>query len=183
MTELTDWFSALEAGDRDAFNRIFATLYPDLRHLARARLSQGARLTLLDTSALVHECYLRFLKCEIVGLANRRHFFAYCSRVMRSIIVDAARARRALQRGGDLTKVTLDTAHRDEIPEAEDQVIELAEAIDGLAKIDDRLAQTMELRLFGGFNEAEIAETLGVSDRTVRRDIEKARLLMAASIR
>jgi RNA polymerase sigma factor (TIGR02999 family) len=183
MTTLTGWFSSYQAGNRAAFDRIYEALYPELTQLARSRLRRGARMTLLDTSALVHECYLRFLRTERVDVDNREHFLAYCTRVMRSIIVDFARARHALRRGGDLERVPLDTDGAGALPEPEDRVIELAEAIDALARLDERLAQTMEMRLFGGFGEGEIAAALGISDRTVRRDLEKGRMLLAASLR
>jgi RNA polymerase sigma factor (TIGR02999 family) len=183
MSELSDSFSACRAGDRDAFDRMYAALYPELLQLARARLRGGARMTLLDTTALVNECYLRFVRSDHIQVENRGHFFAYCARVMRSIIVDFARLRGAQQRGGDLTKVTLNTAQADGIAPPEDQVLELAEAVDGLSKIDERLGSVMEMRFFGGFSEAEIAGFLGVTERTVRRDFEKARLLLAATLR
>ena len=182
MGELTEHFSAYQAGDRSAFDRIFAALYPDLTRLARARLRGGMRMTLVDTSGLVHECYMRFLKAGEVQVENRAHFFAYSARVMRSVIVDCARQRQAEQRGGGLAKVTLDTNIAENVAAAEDQVLELAQAIDALAKLDERLATVVEMRFFAGFTEAEIAGFLGVTERTVRRDFEKARLLLASSL-
>ncbi len=183
MSELTEAFGAFQGGDRGAFDRIFETLYPDLTRLARARLRAGQRMTLVDTTMLVHECFLRFLNSGQVQIANRGHFFAYAARVMRSIIVDHARRRQASLRGGDLEKVAFDTALAESLPQApEDRVIEIAEAIDRLAQLDERLASVVEMRFFAGFSEAEIAAVLGVTGRTVRRDFEKARLLLAASL-
>jgi RNA polymerase sigma factor (TIGR02999 family) len=183
MGELTESFSAYRAGDRDAFDRIFAALYPDLTRLARARLRAGKRMTLVNTTGLVHECYMRFLHAGKIQVENRAHFFAYSARVMRSIIVDFARQRRAEQRGGDLAKVTLDTNLAEGIFAAEDRVLEIAEAVDALAHLDERLASVVEMRFFAGFTEAEIATILGVTERTVRRDFEKARLLLADALR
>jgi RNA polymerase sigma factor (TIGR02999 family) len=183
MGELTESFAAYQAGDRGAFDRIFAALYPDLTRLARARLRGGRRLTLVDTSVLVHECYMRFLRSGQIQVENRAHFFAYSARVMRSIIVDFARQRQSEQRGGGLVKVTFDTALAESIAPPEDRVLEIAEAVDSLASLDERLASVVELRFFAGFSEAEIAAVLGVTERTVRRDFEKARLLLAAALR
>jgi RNA polymerase sigma factor (TIGR02999 family) len=183
MGELTESFSAYQAGDRDALDKIFAALYPDLTRLARARLRGGQRMTLVDTSGLVHECYERFLRAGRIEVQSRSHFFAYSARVMRSIIVDCARRRSAEQRGGDLAKVTLDTNVAENAFAVEDKVLEIAEAVEGLARLDARLASVVEMRFFAGFSEVEIAEVLGVTERTVRRDFEKARLLLAAALR
>jgi RNA polymerase sigma factor (TIGR02999 family) len=183
MGELTESFSAYQAGDRAALDKIFAALYPDLTRLARARLRDGRRMTLVDTSCLVHECYERFLRAGRVNVENRAHFFAYSARVMRSIIVDCARRRGAEQRGGNFAKVTLDTNIAESAMAAEDKVLEIAEAVECLARMDERLATVVEMRFFGGFSEAEIADALGVTERTVRRDFEKARLLLAAALR
>jgi RNA polymerase sigma factor (TIGR02999 family) len=183
MSDLTVLFSAYQAGDRAAFDRIFAALYPELTRLARSRLRSGSRMTLLDTNVLVHECYLRFVNSGEVQVENRGHFFAYCARVMRSVIVDAARQRKSLARGGDAAKVTLDTELAERIGAAEDQVLQIAEAVDDLARHDERLAAIVEMRFFAGLTEAQIAESLGIHERTVRRDFEKARLLLAHALR
>jgi RNA polymerase sigma factor (TIGR02999 family) len=183
MGELTQLFSAYQAGDRGAFDRIFAAMYPDLTRLARSRLRVGQRMTLVDTTMLVHECFLRFLNAGQVQIENRGHFFAYAARVMRSIIVDYARKRQAEQRGGNLDKVVFDTALAESIANPpEDQVIEIAEAVESLAKVDERLASVVEMRFFAGLTEVEIAQALGVTERTVRRDYEKACLLLKAAL-
>ncbi len=182
MGDLTESFSAYRLGDQEAFDRIFAALYPDLTRLARARLRGGQRMTLVDTTMLVHECYLRFLHAGQIQVENRAHFFAYSARVMRSIIVDFARQRQAEQHGGGLAKVTLDTNLAENVSAAEDKVVEIAQAVDDLGRLDERLASVVEMRFFAGFTEAEIAAVLGVTERTVRRDFEKARLLLAAAL-
>ena len=105
MDQFTDLFSSYQPGNRDAFDRIVAALYPDLMRLARARLRGGRRLTLLDTSAVVHEFYLRALRSGQIDVANRAHFMAYTARVMRSIIVDFARQRQAARHGGERSHV------------------------------------------------------------------------------
>lgn len=182
MGELTDLFLTYEAGNRAAFDRIFALLYPDLIRLARTRLRGGRRLTLMDTSALVHELYLRFLRAGQIPTESRAHFMAYTARVMRSVIIDCARRQQAARRGGDLARVTLNTDVEAADGYPEDRVMEIAAAIDALARIDERLASVVEMQFFAGFSSAEIADMLGVNERTVRRDIEKARLLLSVEL-
>jgi RNA polymerase sigma factor (TIGR02999 family) len=183
VPDLTEAFLAFQGGDRQAFDRIFAALYPELTRLARSRLRAGQRMTLVDTSMLVHECFLRFLNAGEVRIESRGHFFAYAARVMRSIVVDFARKRQAEVRGGGREKVVFDTALAESLAaEPEDQVVEIADAIERLARLDERLAGVVEMRFFVGLSEVEIAAALGVTERTVRRDFEKARLLLAASL-
>lgn len=183
MGDLTEAFRAYQGGDREAFDRIFAAMYPDLTRLARARLRGGQRMSMVDTTVLVHECFLRFVSSGQVRIESRAHFFAYAARVMRSIIVDYARRRKAEQRGGGLDRVELDTELLESLAvPPEDQVIEVAQAIDRLARLDERLAGVVEMRFFAGFTEAEIAAVLGVTERTVRRDFEKARMILAVSL-
>jgi RNA polymerase sigma factor (TIGR02999 family) len=155
-----------------------AQTYRQLRVLARARLRHGGRETLLDTTALVHEAFLRIAGVEM-GSDEQRSFLAYASRTMRSVIVDFARKRQAECRGGDACIVTLtgDVAERQ--PAAADDIVRVHEALEELAHIDVRLAQVVEMRYFAGLVEAQIAQALGVSERTVRRDWEKARLLLS----
>ena len=133
---------------------------------------------MLDTTALVHEAYLRIAGVEM-GSDEQRSFLAYASRTMRSVIVDFARKRQAECRGGDACIVTLtgDVAERQ--PAAADDIVRVHEALEELAHIDVRLAQVVEMRYFAGLVEAQIAQALGVSERTVRRDWEKARLLLS----
>jgi RNA polymerase sigma factor (TIGR02999 family) len=182
MGELTNLFSRYQAGDREVFDRIFAILYPQLTRLARIRLSAGKRMTLVDTSGLVHEFYLRSLRAGRVQVEDRAHFMAYAARVMRCIIIDFARHRQAVRRGGDQVKVTLNTDIADGADSAEQRVIDIAEAVDALASIDQRLASVIEMQFFAGFTTVEIAQVLGVNERTVRRDFEKARLLLSAEM-
>lgn len=182
MPEITDLFSTYDATDRAAVDHIIEALYPELKRMARARLRGGRRLTLMDTSVPVHEFYLRFRSAGQVRVENRAHFMAYTARVMRSIIVDFARQKQAERRGGDLSRVPLNTeVESDGYPEA--RVIEIADAVDSLARIDERLASVVEMQFFAGFTTPEIAKVLGVNPRTVRRDFEKARLLLSVELR
>ena len=106
MGDITQWIAAARGGDRSAVNKLFDMLYPDLRRIAHARLAGHVRHTLLGTTALVHECYARFVSQQRLSVEDRAHFLAYSARVMRSIIVDLARASQAQRRGGGLEHVT-----------------------------------------------------------------------------
>lgn len=184
MSELTVLLAAAREGDAAASSQAFSLLYDDLRRLARARLRQHQTMTLLDTTSLLHESFLKLVGNAALPVQDRHHFFAYASRVMRSVITDFARARLTERRGGDAQKVVLDTELGAGLaaPEAERDVLRVHEALEVLAQADPRLAQVVEMRYFGGLSEAEIAEVLGISERTVRRDWEKARLLLTAAL-
>lgn len=182
MSELTALLGAARAGDAQAAGQAFTLLYDDLRKLARSRLRQHRTMTLLDTTSLVHESYLKLVGQEALAVEDRHHFFAYAARVMRSVIVDYARARLAERRGGDAEHVVLDTALSEKLAGPETDVLQVHEALEVLAQADARLAQIVEMRYFGGMTELEIAEVLGLSDRTVRRSWEKARLLLIAAL-
>lgn len=176
--EVTLLLAAARHGDDDAMARVCELLYHDLRRVARARLRAHAPLTLLDTTALVHESFLRLVRVGKVDLASRNHFLCYAARAMRSAIIDLIRRNQAERRGGDLAHLTLDTAIADSTSAEEDEVIRLNEAIEHLASIDRRAMQVVEMRYFAGMTEKEIAEALGITERTVNRDWQKAKLLL-----
>jgi RNA polymerase sigma factor (TIGR02999 family) len=182
---ITTLIRRVNAGESRAREALFAEAYGELRKLARSRLFHGGRSTLMDTTALVHESYLRFARQGALRSDERRAFFAYAAQVMRSVIVDAVRERQAQRRGGDLERATLDTAAAEALPAlptGEDEVLQVHEALATLAEAEPRLAQVVEMRYFGGYSEAEIADALGLTDRTVRRDWDKARALLRALI-
>jgi RNA polymerase sigma factor (TIGR02999 family) len=159
---------------------LFPTLYSELRRLARSRLSGGVRPTLLDTSALVHEAFMRMQRDGGVSLDNREHFFAYAATTMRSIVIDFVRRRNAERRGGGLQRVTLDTLAAEQLgATTDDEILAVHEALETLAEVDPRLVRVVEMRYFAGLTDVEIGAALGVTDRTVRRDWERARLLLA----
>lgn len=165
-------------------DELFAAAYGELRRLARSRLRDGGRNTVLDTTALVHETYLRLSKSVRTPFADRTRFFVYAGRVMRSVIVDLVRQRRAERHGGDMLRITLTGEPGDASRVAgEEQILNVNEAIEALAQVDPRMAQVVELRYFGGLSDAEIGEALGVTDRTVRRDWEQARLFLAEALK
>ncbi|MBC7939118.1 MAG: sigma-70 family RNA polymerase sigma factor [Chitinophagaceae bacterium] len=158
-----------------------AQVYRQLRVLARARLRAGGRQTLLDTTALVHETYLRIAGVALNSV-EERSFYAYASRTMRSVIVDLVRKRQAECRGGDMLIVTFTGELAERQPAAANDILRVHEALEELAGIDARLAQVVEMRYFAGLSEPEIARALCVSERTVRRDWEKARMLLSRAL-
>lgn len=178
---LTELIHRAQSGDREAADSLFEVTYADLRRLARARLRRGGRNTLLDTSSLVHESYLRFAGAGRLQIEDRVHFMRWAGRVMRSVIVDFARRKHASRRGGEAERITLTTQVEPESG-GETEILRVHEALDEIAKLDGRMAQVVEMRYFGGMTEAEIAEALGVTERTVRRDWEKARLLLREAL-
>src|ERR1700712_836904 len=180
MSEVTVLLAGARAGDPQAAGEAFTPLYDELRKLARSRLRQHRTMTLLDTTSLVHESYLKLVGQSALPVEDRHHFFAYAARVMRSVIVDFARARQAERRGGDAEHVVLDTALSERIAGPESDVLRVHEALEVLA--EPRLAKIVEMRYFGGMTEIEIGEALGLTDRTVRRDWDKARLLLSAAL-
>ena len=183
MTELTHLIRRVSAGDASARDELFAAAYAELRRLAHARLRDGGRNTVLDTTALVHESYLKFLGAGQLRTEDRRAFFAYASRVMRSVIIDAVRERQAERRGGGAELLTLSTQLLNNVDGDNQDVLRVNEALDVLGQAEPRLAQVVEMRYFGGYTEAEIAEALDLTERTVRRDWDKARLLLGAMLK
>ena len=178
---LTELIHRAERGDGAAADQLFAAVYGDLRRLARARLRGDQRNTLLDTSSLVHESYLRFARAGRLHLQDRIHFLRWAGRVMRSVIVDFARQRRAARRGGGQEVLTLTTGIAG-APAGESEILRVHEALADMAARDRRMASIVEMRYFGGLTESEIAEVVGVNERTVRRDWEKARLFLREAL-
>ena len=183
MGDVTLLIAKAREGDRGAFDDLFGLLYPELRRIAHARLARHVRDTLMDTTSLVNDCYLKFVQGARLTPADRVHFLSYSATVMRSIIVDAARASLAERRGGDAEHVTLNTEVADSVGNPEGEILDVHAALEDLARLDARLVQVVEMRYFGGMNDIEIGLALGVTDRTVRRDWEKARLLLASALR
>lgn len=169
-------------GDAAARNELFAAAYASLKQLAHARLRDSGRPDALDTTALVHESYERFVKAGALRAESRRAFFAYASQVMRSVIVDLARERLAARRGGGVAPLTLTTQLAADIPADDESVLRVHEALAVLEQAEPRLAKVIEMRYFGGYSEPEIGAALELTDRTVRRDCEKGLLLLKAAL-
>jgi len=179
-SEITTLLRAAQSGDARAADQAIALLYADLQRLARSRLRQSGQLTLLDATGLVHESYLRLQQQQgQLDFADRQHFLAYAARVMHSVVVDLVRAREAERRGGGAEHVTLNTAIAELPPQRDDEILRVHEALEELARLEPRLAQVVEMRYFGGLLEAEIAAALGITERTVQRDWQKARLFLS----
>ena len=137
---------------------------------------------MLDTTALVHESFMRFSQASGSEIVDKRHFLGYAAKVMRSVIVDAARARNAERRGGDMLQTTLNSQIMENVT-LETGVIRIDEAIDLLQAADPQLAQIVELRFFAGLSVEEAADVIGISSRTLYREWEKARLILMEAIR
>jgi RNA polymerase sigma factor (TIGR02999 family) len=180
-TPLTQLIHRAQQGDREAVDALYAATYADLRKLARWRLRAGHRHTLLDTGSLVHESYIRFAEASCLKLENRLHFMRWAVQVMRSVIVDFSRRRLAARRGGGAAHVTLDVEHA-AVAAGDDEILGVHQALDRIAAVDPRMTQVVEMRYFGGMTEPEIADALCVTERTVRRDWQKARLLLREAL-
>jgi RNA polymerase sigma factor (TIGR02999 family) len=180
--EITRLLREAENGNAAARDALFAEAYPALEKLARARLRDGGRNTLLDTRGLVHESYLRFVRGGALRAEDRRAFFAFASQVMRSVIVTSARERTAEKRGAGRRPQTLSSQVAEQLPAGEEDILRVHDALDSLAQVDERLAQLVQMRYFGGYSEGEIAEMLEVTERTVQRLWLKARLMMRATM-
>lgn len=165
-----------------AFDPLYRNAYETLRQLAHRRLRSREPLTLLDTTALVHEAYLRCQADSEPVFPSHGHFLAYAAQVMRSVIVDAIRRRRAQRRGGAQVHHSLNTSVAEQVASCDDDVIRISEALDELAQVDARAARVVEMRFFAGLQERDIAQALGIDERTVRRDWKKARLLLSAAL-
>ena len=179
---LTDLIRDAGGGEAGAFQSIFEITYDELRRMASHRLRAAQRPAALDTTALVHECYLRFAAAKQLSVADRVHFFRFAGNVMRSVVVDLARGSLREKRGGGAQPISLSTTIGESVSIGEEQVLAVHEALDDLAKVNPRLVQVVEMRYFAGMTEMEIATALGVTERTIRRDWEKARLLLAQAL-
>jgi RNA polymerase sigma factor (TIGR02999 family) len=162
---------------------LFDATYRDLQRIARARLRSDGRVTLLDTTMLVHEAWLKLSQMDALEFPDRPRFLVYAGRAMRSIIIDFVRQGLAERRGGDAVHVTFSTQLADGAAAGADEIVRVHEALAELERLDPRMAQVVELRYFAGLTEMEIAEALGVTDRTVRRDWEQARLFLADAMK
>jgi RNA polymerase sigma factor (TIGR02999 family) len=183
VSDVTVLLRQAAGDDREAIDQLFQLLYADLHRMARARLAENGPITLLDPTSLAHEAYLRLRNADRIDLDSRGRFMAYVSQVLRAIIVDFARKRNAERRGGGQRNLTLSTEVAESIGGGDDDIERINDALIELEKTDPRLKQVVEMRYFGGLTEQETAEALGVTDRTVRRDWERARLLLSVSLK
>src|SRR5262245_5964820 len=172
--EITQWLTEWRKGDRSALEKLTPLVYRELHRLAQVYMRGERAGHALQTTALVNEAYLRLIEAECQSWQNRAHFYAAAAKLMRHILVDFARSRNRIKRGGGLEQVSLDealTITADHTAE----LLNLDEALTTLSKLDERQSQVVELRFFAGLTEAEIAEVLKVSERTVQSDWRQAR--------
>src|SRR5262245_52241266 len=173
--EITQLLLAWNAGDSQALDRLVPLVHDALRQLAHQRMAGERPGHLRQTTALVNEAYLRLIDASRVRWQNRAHFFAVSAQLMRRILVDVARARKKLKRGGDAIQVSLDeAAAMSQQPSAD--LIALDEALQTLASFDERKSKVVELRFFGGLSVDETAEVLKVSPITIIRDWNLAKV-------
>lgn len=179
---ITALLADARAGDRRSLDRLFALVYDELKALAHLNLERAGPRRVLDTTALVHEVYLKVTASARPDWEHRRHFYRVAARAMRQIIVDHARRQRAQKREGRLVRVELDESALP-IEEQAEQLLALDAALAGLEAEDPRLAQVIELRFFAGLSVENTARTLAVSDRTVKRDWRVARAFLHRELR
>jgi RNA polymerase sigma factor (TIGR02999 family) len=173
-SDVTGMLLAWRQGDDTALKHLIPLVYQELRRVARARLRSEAPGHILQTTALVHEAYLRLVDIDHMNVRDRGHLLALAARLMREVLVDHARRQRAVKRGGDATMVSLTEVALPAAPAGVD-VLALDEALDELMSLDPRLSRIVELKFFAGLTTGEAAHALGVSTATVERDWTAAR--------
>jgi RNA polymerase sigma factor (TIGR02999 family) len=177
MSEVTELLIRSERGDDTARERLYALLYDDLKRLASRAAGAGPART-LNTTGLVHECYLRLASADAAPV-SRGHFFALSARIMRQIVCDHARRRLTEKRGGDQQMNTLDDQIGDAVSDEATRMVELDDLLSALAEQHPRQSQVVSCRVFAGLTVPETAEALGVSERTVELDWANAREWLA----
>lgn len=175
---LLDWNN----GNQTALNQLMPVVYDELRRVAAGHLRHERPNHTLQATALVNEVYLHLVDESRVNWQNRAHFFGAASRLMRQILVDHARNRQALKRGGGVCKVSLAEAAHAHV-ESDHEVVALDEALNALAELDPQQSRLVELRYFGGLSIEETAEVLGLSPATVKRHWNSARLWLYDQIK
>lgn len=178
---LPSW--AGENDQREVCDAFFAETYRELRKLARIHLRAGGRSPVLNTTTVIHESYLRLAGSGRLKVNDRAHFLCYAACAMRSVIVDTVRKRQSERHGGHVAHLPIDTELADGLSVAENEILGIHEALEELGKLDARMARIVEMRYFAGMTEAEIADALQLTDRTIRREWEKARLWLSAALR
>ena len=177
MVESADISKLIDAwgdGDEAAFDRLVSAVYPELRRMARRHLGRRAAAHSLESAALANEAYLKLVRARNIRVESRVHFLALCSQVIRRILVDHARSRGYAKRGGNALRVPLDEV----LLASESQGVEvlaLDQALESLAQLDPRKSRVVELRYFGGLTVEEVADVLGISPETAKRDWKMAK--------
>ncbi|HMF97971.1 MAG TPA: ECF-type sigma factor [Vicinamibacterales bacterium] len=180
---LSTLVASAEQGDHAAADQLFTALYDELHRMARRELAKRGAGVTIGATTLLHEAYLDISDRDRAAFPDRSRFMAYASRVMRGLIIDYARERQAQKRGGqfEITSIATDVAEAAAADAG--QLTRLSDALDELESVDARLARIVDLKFFCGFSFAEIGGMLGVSERTVQRDWEKARIYLHRVLR
>jgi RNA polymerase sigma factor (TIGR02999 family) len=173
--QVTSLLLRWRSGDKAALDALMPLVYGELRRLAHHYLQQERTDHTLQSTALVHEAYARLIGQSLPEWQNRAHFFGVAAQIMRQILVDYARQRRAVKRGGELCKLTLENAES-ESQRTEVDIVALDDALRDLAKIDAQQSRVVELRFFAGLSIEDTSEVLGISPSTVKRDWNTARV-------
>jgi RNA polymerase sigma factor (TIGR02999 family) len=181
-TTISSLVTSTERGDKGAAEALFAALYSELHRLARRELARRGAGPGLGVTTLLHEAYLDMSARAVGSFPDRARFMGYAARVMRGLIIDHARNRRAQKRGGEFEITSLGTEAAEQIVDAP-ELTRISDALDELAKVDPSLAQIVDLKFFCGFSFAEIGAMRGVSERTVQRSWEKARIYLHGTLR
>jgi RNA polymerase sigma factor (TIGR02999 family) len=171
----------LRSPRHDSLDRLLPVVYEELRAIAHRHLAGHGHAGSLATTGLVHEAYLKLVDQSRAEWRDRAHFFALSSVAMRHVLVDRARAHAALKRGGVHRPVTLDE-ETIAVDDCAETLLAIDDALERLAAVEPRLAKVVECRFFGGLSEKEIAEALGITERTVERDWAKARMLLRRAL-
>jgi RNA polymerase sigma factor (TIGR02999 family) len=181
-TTISSLIAAADRGDRSASEALFGALYSELHRLAKRELARSGHGMTLGATTLLHEAYLDISARDGTVFPDRHRFMAYAARVMRGLIIDYSRTRQAQKRGGQFEITSLGTDVAAAVPEHQ-QLSLISDALDQLTAVDESLAQVVDLKFFCGFSFAEIAAMRGVSERTVQRQWEKARIYLHSVIR
>lgn len=179
---ISSLIASAEGGDRSAAEALFATLYAELHRLARRELARSGGASPLSATTLLHEAYLDMAGRDTVHFPDRARFMAYAARVMRGLLIDYVRNRQAQKRGGQFELTTISTDVAEAVPD-DRELSRIGDAVDELAAVDRSLAQLVDLKFFCGFSLRDIATMRGVSERTVQRDWQKARIFLHRAIR
>ncbi len=176
-SSITSLLASADRGDRAAADALFTALYAELHRMARRELTKRGSGVTLGATTLLHDAYLDIANREGPSFPDRNRFMGYASRVMRGIIIDYVRSRQAQKRGGEYDMTSIRTDIAEAISDSMD-LSQLSDALDELAKVEPRLSRIVDLKFFCGFSFSEIGAMLELSERTVQRDWEKARIYL-----
>ncbi|HEV2349071.1 MAG TPA: ECF-type sigma factor [Terriglobia bacterium] len=179
--DISSLMGAVEQGDKSAAEALFSALYDELHRLAKRELARRGAPSSLGVTTLLHEAYLGIAAQGGTSFPDRARFMKYAARVMRGLIIDHFRSRQAIKRGGQFEITSSGYEVAENVAEEKELTL-IGEALDGLAKLDPTLAEVVDLKFFCGFSFAEIATMQGVSERTVQREWEKARIYLHRSL-